>query len=164
MPSTVYSLWSPEIKPIVQSPFMILQTQAEALTQITNGILQGDVTKTWNDDGSKAILSLDILVPSLGYYRHGVMTVIHHTEQIYPVEVSAACLGQTVVEAPTEEEFRKLVEKVLRSREVTSVAQSLIARVNELYPEKLASSQDHPTVGASEVNLPTRPTSDSSPS
>jgi hypothetical protein len=144
MPEVAYSLWPPDIKPTTQSPFAILDLQARALTQQTEGVLAGDL-RVAKDDQGRTTLYLDMVVPALGGYRQEVLTATHKTEQVYPVRVDAACFRWIAVlatvpglsgkkpenEAASDEEFRRVVEKVLHSDEVKSVAQSLIARSNE---------------------------------
>lgn len=162
MPEVAESLWSPEIKPTTQSPFAILDIQAKALTKQTNGILVGDL-KVVNSPENKTTLYLDMVVPALNNFRHGVLTATYDRDAMYPVKVDAACFRQPrdtgtpqplpfqtvnpgpllqalgakdVTVAASDEEFRQLVALVLSSDEVKSTAQSLIARANDVMTQR----------------------------
>jgi hypothetical protein len=148
MPEAIFSLWSPEIQPTrlpPQSPLDVLAGQAQALTHQTAGILKGEVSQESNDEATA--IDLDMIVPAMGGFRRRVLTATHPKGRGYPVWIYAACFPWSrsippfTVLSPEQEkaenvaandaEFRKLVEKVLHSDEVKSVAQSLIAHVND---------------------------------
>jgi len=148
MAQVIDSLWSPTIRPTILSPFAILDLQARALTQQTNGILVGDVKVAHDEDKKTTYLHLDLIVPALNY-RQRALTAEHAADMIYPVRIDAAYFRRGLfrpiaalpaifegrkleTDAASDEEFRHLVEKVLKSDEVTSLALSLIARANDV--------------------------------
>ena len=121
---------------------------------MTKGLLDAEVSTVTSDTGAVQH-QLDLIAPALRY-RHRVLTVKHNRDLVYPVTVEAECFQpkpkvQTIGEmlaisdpfsrpakpedwrpqANTEQEFIDLVSKVLRSGEVRSIIQSLIARSNE---------------------------------
>ncbi len=157
MSTALESLWSPDIKPTISSPFVILMQQADALTRQTDGLLVGEGRVRNEEEKSNEIFTLDIVVPALGGYRQRILTASCRAGMVYPVWIDAELfrpktLGEalgaaTTVpnfferkklpnEAVSDQEFRELLERVLRSAEVTSLATSLIARANDVLSKK----------------------------
>ena len=151
MAVAVDSLWSPDIKPTTQSPRSILDVQARAISQQTNGLLVGEVRASRDELSNSVYLNLDIVVPALHNYRQRILTATHALATIYPVRVDSELLTPFLFEKPRErmgqiitsteananlassdEQFRNLVGQVLRSHPVTSLAQSLIAQANDV--------------------------------
>jgi hypothetical protein len=153
----VASLWSPDIQSTALSPFAILEEQAQALGEQTNGLLVGDVKLVKDNEAGSTRLTLDLVAPLLSNYRRRILTVTHRIDMIYPARVDADCFrGNPVAEmaemltasspfftpkkqkndASSDKEFRELVEQVLQSHEVTSVAVSLIAQINDVLKER----------------------------
>lgn len=144
--SSVRSLWPAAIKPDILSPRQILAAQANALTELTNGVLVGELSESKKAD--EIMFTLDMFAPAIKY-RHRVLTAKHSPTLLYPVLLDADVfrsnrirpasmdpgfwLGEKKPEsrADSDEELVKLVEKVLTSPEVVSRAQSLIAMSNE---------------------------------
>jgi hypothetical protein len=151
------SYWSSEIKATVQSPYAILEPQAQALSRQTNGILVGELSVSHEAEGKRARIQLDLVVPALDSYRHRILVVTHDVNMVYPARLHAECFERSTDlgallrpkplfmldrpekqdnDAAGEEEFRRLLKRVLTSPEVTSVAVSLIARANEVLKAK----------------------------
>jgi hypothetical protein len=124
------SLWSPEIQPNVSTPRDILDLQAFALREQTDGLLSAEVRETRDPSERAVYLLLDIVVPSLNGLRQRVMTARHFTDRIYPCHLDAEALRSAEV-AHSAEEFRELVRQVLHSGEIKALAQSLISRAKE---------------------------------
>jgi hypothetical protein len=162
------SLWPPDIRPGIQTPFAILQQQAEALTAQTEGLLVGEVKVLYNEDRSITSVTLDIVVPSLDNYRHRVLTVTHKTKLIYPVEVDAEMFHRTIAdvmsravvvrgltprtpqlyEAASDGELRTLVQKVFESVEVKAAAISLIAKATEVQEQRQRHAEAQAQIGS----------------
>lgn len=159
MTDPVNSLWPSDIRPDALSPFAILELQAGALAVQTKGILVGQVRVSHDDGDTNTHVSLDLVAPLLENFRRRILTATHRTDRIYPARVDADCFrarglaawtraitdavaastaGITADtrsaenEAATDQEFRRLVEKVLHSSEVRSLAVSLIAQSNDV--------------------------------
>jgi hypothetical protein len=71
----------------VQTPYEILKTQADFLTQGSNGVLIGEVKKIQTEETIE--YTMDIVVPSLGNYRHSILSCAHKVDFPYPTEVSS---------------------------------------------------------------------------
>jgi hypothetical protein len=171
MSEVLDSLWSPEIRPTVRSPFAILDDQARALASQTEGILVGQTRVTRDEDRANTEVHLDIVVPVLNNSRHRILTARHRTDLVYPAWIDADCFRRSGLsltnhslaaaaakmaggkppkepnEAANDEEFRRLVEKVLKSDEVTSLATSLIARVNDVDRQRQQQAENPPEDG-----------------
>lgn len=145
MTSNTKSLWPAQIKPDILSPRQILSAQANALTLLTKGVLVGELSEDKKDD--EVILTLDMLAPAINY-RHRVLTARHPVGLLYPVLLDAdvfrpkgimALQGiggifegkKSASQADSDDELVKLVERVLTSSAIVSMAQSLIALSNE---------------------------------
>ncbi len=137
MSQNIQSLWSPEIKAEVMSPSTILKGQAEALALQTGGVLLAEVTSE-NTEGGRIALSFDLVAPALQGSRHRILKVSYSKNLPYPAEVQAEVFWKDggASYPSTDEAFIEAVAKVLRSTQVASVAQSLIARANEILSEK----------------------------
>lgn len=132
MVQNIQSLWSPDIKGTVMSPSIILKGQAEALALQTGGVLLAEVVEERGED--EVSLSLDLVAPVLQRSRHRVLRVTHSLNMPYPAKVDAEVFkrtGYVYKYAYTDHAFTEIVAEVLRSNEVSSVAQSLIALANE---------------------------------
>jgi hypothetical protein len=151
MTTDIGSLWSTEIKPTILSPRQILSSQAKALAEMTKGILIGELSESKRED-QEIILILDMVAPVLNY-RHRVLTARHSARLLYSVHLDAdvfrpkglqALTGMGSMhdilqgkkpesQADTDDQLVRLVQRVLTSSEVVSMAQSLIALSNEAH-------------------------------
>src|ERR1022692_4548993 len=79
------SLWG-QLPPTegIRTPTQVLKEQATALTDMTKGALQGEVSVSHR--GGEFSLDLDIVVPALDNYRYLVVRANHKLD-LYPVEV-----------------------------------------------------------------------------
>ncbi len=142
--------WPTEIQPEIRSPYSILQQEAQGLEPQTRGILVAEVSADAPEGEKRIKLHLDIIVPALNNYRRRILTASYDKNMVYPVTVDADCfrprsLAEVIAplteihgsspkranSAATDEEFSQLVDKVLHSDEVKSLAVSLIALANE---------------------------------
>lgn len=159
MTTTIPDLWSDDIKVDVLPPLVILKAQESLLARKTQGMLQAKLTTM--ESGDLVQHQLDLIAPSLNFYRERLLTATHDRLRPYPVTVAAECfapkmevsqgplapiqtMGKALSEvhrafvpevvqrqAATDEEFVQLVRKVLQSAEVRSLISSLIARINQ---------------------------------
>ena len=141
--ATIPNLWPEETVSVAAvSPLAILRIQAENLTRMTQGLLQGDiVTSSYT---TRVQHSFDIVAPALNGYRHRILTITHDQSLIYPVFFSADEVeeGETDPQvnrlarsAFSEAEFIQMLSNALQSGYVRSVVNSLIARSNETRAE-----------------------------
>jgi hypothetical protein len=175
MTIAIPDLWSDDIKVDVVTPLAILRAQTGPISRKTKGILEAEVT-TISSEAGRVRHQLDLIASVLDGYRHRLLAATHERDLVYPVTVEAECfkpaptsgdIGEalesvTVPEpdwrprAYTEQEFIDLVSKALRSGEVRSIIQSLIARSNE----RMDNARIPPQTGESEE----RDTEESPPS
>lgn len=151
MSQTIESLWPQQIRERVLSPTVILRAQAEALARQTGGILLGEINKQVTEKGVS--LAFNIVVPALDNYRHRVLDILYAENSPYPAIVDAeilrpisSVLVRLLVEsgivqdgsarADSDKELIALVEKVLKSPQIVSAAQSLLARSSDVLSEE----------------------------
>jgi hypothetical protein len=155
MATTIPDLWPDDIKVEVLPPLAILKAQEGLLARKTQGKLQAKLTRTESE--RLVQYQLDLIAPSLNFYRELLLSARHKRGRYYPVDVTAECLTpkslgptrargggmQDDIDSPavqqratTDEEFIRLVREVLQSGEVRSLIHSLIARINESASEE----------------------------
>jgi hypothetical protein len=164
MTDRLISLWPEQIKKDVLSPKAILNMQARAVSNLTGGILQGEVHEADEAD-DKVSLTFYLVVPALHDYRHQIMRIAHRKNLPYPAVVQAEIFSSinnlfrlflakgefpgTRNRADNDDELIEIVRSVLQSAEVVSVTQSLIARANEVLEAEQTdpSGPDHNPAG-----------------
>lgn len=159
MNTAIPDLWSDDIKVDVLPPLAILKAQEGLLARKTQGMLEAKLTTT--EAGDLVQHQLDLIAPSLNFYRERLLTATHDRLRPYPVTVAAECfapkmevsqgtlapiqqMGKALSEvhralvpeaiqrkAATDAEFVQLVREVLQSAEVRALVSSLIARINQ---------------------------------
>jgi hypothetical protein len=157
MSQTIESLWPSQIRQRVLSPIAILRAQGEALARQTGGILLGEINKEVVDE-TVVSLAFNIIVPALSNYRHRVLDVLHAIDLPYPAIVDAEITrpgslrlieelrrsGRMEISnilrytgrADSEQELIDLVENVLKSPQIVSAAQSLLARASDVLSDE----------------------------
>lgn len=159
MNTAIPDLWSDDIKVDVLPPLAILKAQEGLLACKTQGMLEAKLTTT--ESGNLIQHQLDLIAPSLNFYRERLLTATHDRLRPYPVTVAAECFAPTweisqgplapiqtagkalsefhraivpeVIhrKAATGEEFVQLIREVLQSAHVRALISSLIARINQ---------------------------------
>ncbi len=149
MAVAVPNLWPETLKPVTISPIAVLRTQAAHLKERTGGLLEAHVTtrtfQRWKDEENRPLIAeheFSITAPRLGY-RRGIFTVEHDYPGAYPAVLSSWFLKPVGhlkepidEEMPSEfcfsqSEFLAVVGKVLQSRHMSSLLESLIAQIND---------------------------------
>lgn len=142
MSSKIPNLWPIETVSVeILPPLVILRIQAENLTQMMHGLLQGEITTEVTDKGIVQH-HFDIVAPALNSYRHRLFSVTHDENLVYPVSHNAPFDGDIhhaisevhgiyTNEANTENDFLIALKEIFRTRRVLSVINSLVARSNE---------------------------------
>jgi hypothetical protein len=154
MSATIPVLWSDDISVDVVSPLAILRAQTGPLSRMTKGLLEAEI-ETITSDSGKVQHQFDLIAPVLNNFRRRILIATHQRDLVYPVVVEAefslpddrppnlsAVAGTRPRPtdlpldgrrpAATVQEFIKLVGEVLRSPQIRSLIQSLIARSNDL--------------------------------
>jgi hypothetical protein len=78
MLDTIPNLWPEQFKIDVQTPYTILRVQAELLSKVTRGILQGDVETESSKE--KVQNRLVVIAPAYNGYRHTLVVALHHPD------------------------------------------------------------------------------------
>jgi len=143
MPETIPNLWPDDIRVDIQSPSVILKVQADHLTRLTGGVLEGDVETVTS--GENVQHRLVIVARSYRGYRHALVAALHKRNLPYPVEIREQSLGKptppddphseerevTYPSASSDDRMQDLLRKALRSDSTVAIISSLIANSNE---------------------------------
>lgn len=123
--SETISLWGelPEVEAI-RLPVIILREQAVKLTELTNGLLRGEVPTSKTHEGLRHHLL--IVAPSLDNYSFTVLTITHGII-VYPVLVYDAANGKHY-KCNIEDEFVKVVSEILSSDSTRETLKALLAQ------------------------------------
>ena len=152
------NLWGELPKPeTIRTPYTILKEQASILSEITNGLLLGEVINNQKD--KFFVLILRIKAPSLNNYTYSVVEV-QHSIKLYPAFVknltsdpitnatdfinslrvdlrhSGLLEEQGYKKYSSEEEFEKALGQILSSREVKQVISALLAQIHADIPKQ----------------------------
>ena len=147
MANKIPNLWPSAVSVETLPPVAILRVQAQNLTQMTHGLLQGEVISA-DGDPEAVRHHLDVVAPGFNGYRFRILTVQHGSDLVYPVSLihPAAFSTEEIDEyenpytirptAYSEDEFIQILKDVFQSGHVLSVINSLIAQSNESLMEK----------------------------
>jgi hypothetical protein len=107
-----------------RTPESYLREQAEILGATTNSVLMGDVSVFKTSSGYR--MALDVVVPSLAYYRRTVFTTSQGASE-YPATIRDLITDRSY-KCANEEEFLSVIEQVLSSPGVQKVLSTLISQ------------------------------------
>ncbi|HZV07208.1 MAG TPA: hypothetical protein VE999_19150 [Gemmataceae bacterium] len=91
MNTTIPDCW-PDIKVDVLPPLAILKAQEGLLARRMQGMLEAKVTTI--EAGNLVQHQLDLIAPSLNFYRERLLTATHDRLRLYPVTVAAECFAE----------------------------------------------------------------------
>lgn len=128
MPAT--DLWPDFQAPeATHSPVFLLKEQAAKLQQKTNGLVLAGLRPASAPDGSFWV-GFDLYSPALGEYTYHLFEVTY-PPQFFPVTLTTANGLQS---AQTLEQFKTLLESVLRSPRTKQVVEAIMAQATALGP------------------------------
>ncbi|MBI1918741.1 MAG: hypothetical protein HYS12_28950 [Planctomycetes bacterium] len=126
MPAT--NLWPDFQAPeAINSPVFLLKEQATALQQKTKGLVLAGLRPASAPDGSFWV-GFNLYSPALGEYTYRLFEVTY-PPQFFPVTLTAADTAQTV---QTLDQFKALLESVLRSSRTKQVVEAIMAQATAL--------------------------------
>lgn len=157
MADSIPVLWPDNISVSVVSPLSILRAQVAPLQKMTKGLLLVNISTRTSEELDEVVHSMDLVAPALNNYRHQILSVTHSKDCVYPAKIEAACfvpkpgpddlMQQKAITnvirnlvggnqdlwpmADSEEAFIKYLGMVLKSQEVRSIIDSLLAKMNE---------------------------------
>jgi hypothetical protein len=133
------NLWGelPNVETI-RTPYTLLKEQASILSEITHGLLIGEVVVNSQNDKFFTI-TLRIKAPSLNNYTYSVVEV-QQPIQLYPVAVINLLEGR-MGKYSSEEEFENALGEILSSQEVKGVISGLLAQIHADIPKQPIDSQ-----------------------
>lgn len=123
------NLWGEIPKNVeVRTPFLILKEQASILTQMTNGLLIGEVDRRPSLEQTLFSVRLRIKTPILNNYTYSVVEV-KYPPKLYPLKIRDFTDYEKEVECSSEEEFEAALSKILSSDAVKTVISTLLADI-----------------------------------
>lgn len=123
------NLWGELPKNVeVRTPYLILKEQASILTQMTKGLLIGEVDRRPSIDQNFFLVRLRIKVPSLNSYTYSVVEV-KYSPKIYPLKIMDLTGSEQEIECFSEQEFESVLRKILSSSPVKRVISTLLAEI-----------------------------------
>lgn len=119
------SLWGElPVVDAIRLPVIILREQATKLTELTNGLLQGEVTTRKVHDELRH--NLLIVAPALDNYSFNVLST-RHGVIAYPVIINSFAT-QKEYNSSNEKEFVEAIANILSSAEVHKTLGALLAQ------------------------------------
>ena len=117
--------------------------QASLLGNRTKGRVVAEVQSEVDVNG-QIEHSLELIAPALRY-RHGLLTVTHDRDDVYPAEFDSAFMGSRGHWEPDDhsprpwvgydqDSFTAALSSVLSNPNVVALINSLIARINDMEP------------------------------
>jgi hypothetical protein len=113
----------------INSPVFLLKEQAAQLEKKTKGLVQAGLRPASTPDGGFWV-GFDLYSPALGEYMYRLFEVTYPL-QFFPVKLTA---GDGVRIAQTPQEFKTLLESVLRSPRTKQVVEAIMAQATALGP------------------------------
>lgn len=120
----------------IRTPYTILKEQASILTEITKGLLIGEVSiNNQKDNVFTAILR--IKAPSLNNYTYSVIQ-IEQPIHLYPVTIANLFenrVGHRMARYSSEEEFENALGQILSSQDIQRIISGLLAQIHSDIPK-----------------------------
>lgn len=118
------SYWKIPAVDNLRTPLTILKEQAEALKDVTQGLLYGDVSTSTLERGLLRH-EFEIIAPALNNYTYRLFSVTH-SMFLYPVSVS---MGNNTTTLSDEGSFIDKIKEILGSDETSRILAGLLAQV-----------------------------------
>ncbi len=115
----------------INSPVLLLKEQAANLKEKTKGLVLAGLRPASAPDGSFWV-GFDLYSRALGEYTYRLFEVTY-PPQFFPVTLTATDVVHT---AQTLDEFKTLLEEVLRSPRTKQVVEAIMAQATALGPAK----------------------------
>ena len=129
------NLWGELPKPeTIRTPYTLLKEQASILSEITNGLLIGEVRRVFGKD-QEFIFNIRIKAPALNDYTYSVVEV-KYPIKLYPVIVKSLVVENFQRECSSEEEVENALGEILSSQEVKRVILALLSQIHEDIPKQ----------------------------
>ena len=116
--------------PIIKTPKIILQEQADHLAVISNNFLNAEIVTTPHISTlNKVSHVLKVTASAVENYSTIVVMIDHDAIKIYPVTVTSRIKAMPVAyQAANEEEYLSLLQKVFEEKETIETIQSLLSQ------------------------------------
>lgn len=162
MPGPMQSLWPTDISVDILTPVALMRAQAAPLEKMTQGLIRLEVS-TISPKGEDVVHEMSLIAPPLKNLRQEILNATHTKRRVDPARLEAECWHPEEYElesfswprADSEPEVIERLAKVLRSREVRSIMESMLTQINEethlgtvAAPEAMSSPRQKKVAGA----------------
>lgn len=127
--SNIGNLWGElPLAEIFRTPIVILREQAAQLTELTNGLLVGQVDSFTSKARPKTPFAsrLSIVVPALESYQFQIIR-IYHNIMLYPLHVFDV-VNEIEYDCDDEQQFLEVVGRTLSSKAVHKAIAALLSQ------------------------------------
>lgn len=122
---TAKNLWGElKLDEPLRTPTLILKEQSAMLTQLTQGILSGELRVSQSSKG--LYIEMYIAAPAVNYFFE-VLSVRHGVADLYPLRVQEDGASESI-RCENEEEFLETLAQILGSDRIGRVIRSLVAQ------------------------------------
>lgn len=138
MTEGIPNLWPKKFGRGILTPLAVLRVQAAKFKDMTEGLLEADVTTEFEREDLK-VHALELVAPALDGYRRTILTVRHAHPGAYPLWLRSEFSTATEDydedhpsgECGSQEELFAALREVFASRQLSTLVESLIAQINE---------------------------------
>ena len=95
MTDAIPNLWPKKFSRGILTPLAVLRVQAAKFKDMTEGLLEAEVTTNWEREDLK-VHSLELIAPALDSYRRVILTVRHAHPGAYPLWLRSDFLSGSV--------------------------------------------------------------------
>jgi len=128
----VKNLWGDLPKPdTIRLPAVMLQEQADLITEMTGGVIRGKVDTGKDSDGD-LYAQLILQVPLLSNYQYYLVHTYSKGIRIYPAFLGLVEAPEPHTEVAGPKEFEATLENLLSSKFTKEVVGSLLAQATSL--------------------------------
>ena len=116
--------------PVMKTPKIVLQEQADHLAVVSNNFLSAEIVTTPHTSSiNKVSHILKVTATLVENYSTIIVMVDHDAIKIYPVTVTSRIKAMPVAyQATNEEEYLALLQKVFEEKETIETIQSLLSQ------------------------------------
>lgn len=146
MTEAIPNLWPRKFSRGILTPLAVLRVQAAKFKEMTDGLLEAEVTSETNqleDGGTYSVHTLELIARPLDSYRRTILSAQHDQPGAYPVTLFSDFVGgysddwvqyednEPASTCGSQEELFKRLSDVFGSNSLTTLIESLIAQIND---------------------------------
>lgn len=148
MPDAIPNLWPRKFSRGILTPLAVLRVQAAKFKEMTDGLLDAEVTTEtveFEDGETVSVHTLELIAPPLDSYKRTILTAQHAKPGAYPVTLYSDFIeeededwewdhddeNRMVANCGSQEGLFKRLGEVFGSPRLATLVESLIAQIND---------------------------------